>query len=92
MSKLSIQLKQSCRSLRYKITSIFTQTDTQIDRWTHGWKHGSTDAQTHRWMDRQADSSIPPKTLLLRGYNNIDKRTGHLLKMFYVQGDIILEL
>ena len=26
--------------------------------------------QTDRWTDRQADSSIPPKTLVLLWYNN----------------------
>ena len=52
----TIQLKQNCRSLRYKTISIL-YTDRQADRYT--------DICTDGWRDRQADFSISP----LSGYN-----------------------
>ena len=33
-------------------------------------KIASIYTQTDTWTDRQADSSIPPKTFFLRGYKN----------------------
>ena len=53
MCKVSIHLKQNCRSSQLKITS-FLYTD----------RHGRMDTR----MERQADSSIPPKTFVLQRY------------------------
>ena len=54
-----IPLKENCRrSLRHKIMNIL------YTRWTHGQIYTDT------WADRQADSSIAPKTFILQGYND----------------------
>ena len=41
--------------------------------YTHGYTDGHTDrhtdTRTHEWVNRQADSSIPRKTFVFRGYS-----------------------
>ena len=66
MFKVSIQLKQNCRSSQYNITSILYK-DGHTDTCTHRGTQGqNTDIQIDRLV-----SVYPRKTFLLWGYKNI---------------------